>query len=244
MVEITKGTIELTWLLFGVMTIIVLFVGYGIGYVEFKAKFSNKNEQLETDLQDAQQDLEKTKARLAKVEAQLEEGVNALKNNLMRLWLDETQTLNLELDGNILKKDAVTPDQKKRLIAALNQVRPWVDSNAPAQPPVSSAVTPRHPKPAVQTPALKPAAISPTSGLESVVPAKGSMVDQIDAILQQQIAGTPLHDRGIKLSDAPGGGVIVYVGINRYQGVDTVPDPEIQEAIRMAISVWESTSGL
>lgn len=66
-----------------------------------------------------------------------------------------------------------------------------------------------------------------------------SMVSQIDAILQDHLVGTPLEERGIFLAQAPDGGVIVYVGLTRYNGVEEVPDPEIKAAIRAATTEWE-----
>jgi hypothetical protein len=64
-------------------------------------------------------------------------------------------------------------------------------------------------------------------------------VAQIDAILQVRLAGSPLAERGIRLSEALHGGAIVFVGTHQYDGVDAVPDPEIQGAIRAAIKEWE-----
>jgi hypothetical protein len=64
-------------------------------------------------------------------------------------------------------------------------------------------------------------------------------VAQIDAVLQARLAGTPLASRGIRLAEALHGGAIVFVGTTQYDGVDRVPDSEIQEAIRGAIAEWE-----
>jgi hypothetical protein len=71
-------------------------------------------------------------------------------------------------------------------------------------------------------------------------------VSQIDSILQEQLAGTPLEERGVFLAQSQEGGVIVYIGLTRYNGIDDVPDPEIKAAIRAAISDWENryTPGL
>jgi hypothetical protein len=73
-----------------------------------------------------------------------------------------------------------------------------------------------------------------------------SIVNQIDSILQTRLVGTPLEERGIFLTQSPEGGVIVYVGLTRYNGIDEVPDPDIKAAIRAAITEWENkfTPGL
>jgi hypothetical protein len=73
-----------------------------------------------------------------------------------------------------------------------------------------------------------------------------SIVGQIDAILQERLAGTSLSERGVFLTQSPEGGVSVYIGLTRYNGIDDVPDPEIKAAIRAAITEWETkyTPGL
>jgi hypothetical protein len=73
-----------------------------------------------------------------------------------------------------------------------------------------------------------------------------SIVGQIDSVLQEQIAGTPLEERGVFLAQSPDGGVMVYVGLTKYMAIDDVPDAEIKAAIRAAITVWENkyTPGL
>ena len=65
-------------------------------------------------------------------------------------------------------------------------------------------------------------------------------------ILQAQLLGTPLEDRGVFLAQSPEGSVMVFVGLTKYMGVDEVPDPEIKAAIRAAITEWENkyTPGL
>lgn len=72
------------------------------------------------------------------------------------------------------------------------------------------------------------------------------MVAQIDEILQQRIVNTPLELIGLRLEETPGGGVTVVVGSKRYAGVGEVPDPEVQNALRTAIAIWEKkfTPGL
>lgn len=97
----------------------------------------------------------------------------------------------------------------------------------PASPPPLANPQPAASKPATIAKDDRPAA-----------PA-GSMVEQIDAILQTRLIGTPLEERGIFLTQSPEGGVNVYVGLTRYGGVDEVPDPEIKAAIRAAITEWE-----
>ena len=73
-----------------------------------------------------------------------------------------------------------------------------------------------------------------------------SIVGQIDSVLQERLAGTPLQERGVFLAQSPDGGVMVYVGLTKYMAIDDVPDAEVKAAIRTAITEWENkyTPGL
>lgn len=113
--------------------------------------------------------------------------------------------------------------------------------------PENKPVPPKPASPPLQQPAQPPVARAGTIAKEDrpVAPAN-SIVGQIDSVLQSRLAGTPLEGRGIFLAQSPEGGVAVFVGLTRYNGIDDVPDPEIKAAIRAAISEWENkyTPGL
>jgi hypothetical protein len=81
---------------------------------------------------------------------------------------------------------------------------------------------------------------------EEPAAAPGSIVAQVDSILQAQMVGTPLLEKGIRLQESPEGGVIVWVGISKFEAIDDVPDDQIKAAIRAAITTWENkyTPGL
>jgi plasmid maintenance system antidote protein VapI len=66
-----------------------------------------------------------------------------------------------------------------------------------------------------------------------------SIVEQIDEILQSLLEGTPLEERGIRLQEAPDGSVQVWIGLQRYDSVETVPDAEVRRVIQRAIKTWE-----
>jgi len=73
-----------------------------------------------------------------------------------------------------------------------------------------------------------------------------NMVVQIDHILHSRLTGTPLEDKGIHLQESIHGGVLVWVGMEKFEAIDDVPDDEIKQAIRAAIAEWENkyTPGL
>jgi hypothetical protein len=39
--------------------------------------------------------------------------------------------------------------------------------------------------------------------------------------------------------ELPGRGMMVMVGLDQYEGVEKVPDPEIRSLIREAVEEWE-----
>ena len=184
---------------------------------------------------------------------------------------NENGSFVLDLDGQRVNPIDLSSDQRRRLIDMLNIMRPWLEGRAapvpapkPSTPlPPNSATlddrlnaigspenrtdSPRPASPPVRHTVQSPAPRSSTIAKEDrpAAPAN-SIVSQIDAILQDQLEGTPLEERGIFLSQSAEGGVIVYVGLTRHNAIDDVPDPEIKAAIRAAIAEWENkyTPGL
>jgi hypothetical protein len=160
----------------------------------------------------------------------------------LRLFTDANGTLNLELDNEPVNAPAsATPEHRRRLIALLTQLRPWIEGG-----PAAPAPKPAAPKPVMPAPAPAPKPVvhaEPKGGVAAVIPAPTTIVGQINAVLQTRIASTPLAEKRIQLTEAPGGGVRVYVGLKFYEGVDAVPDPEIVAAIRAAIAEWEKKVG-
>lgn len=214
-----------------------LFEGRGQGYKKRKAEEAEERK-----------DVPEPKPVAVKVD---DPGLLRIRN--------EDGILTLDLDGVRADTAALTGDQRKRLIEMLTVVRPWLEGKpvtVPAAPPAPPPVQPK-PAPVISTPpaprpvaATTPQASTPRPGTlakedRPVAPA-GSIVSQIDSILQQRLVGTPLEERGIFLAQSPEGGVMVYVGLTKYMGIDDVPDPEVKAAIRAAISEWENkyTPGL
>ena len=187
---------------------------------------------------------------------------------------DQNGSFVLDLDGKRVNPISLSSSQRRRLIDILNIIRPWLQGHAapeqaprPVTPPASSppatindrlsafgspepqtppAPRPMEPPPVRQTaepPPVRPSTIAKED--RPIAPAN-SIVSQIDAILQDRLAGTALEDRGIFLAQSPEGGVIVYVGLTRYNGIDDVHDAAIKAAIRAAIAEWENkyTPGL
>ena len=183
---------------------------------------------------------------------------------------DDNGSFVLDLDGRRVTPSSLSSDQRKRLIDMLNIMRPWLEGRSapaaparPAPPPPATVderlaalgapaperqPAPPHPEPPVARPVAQPPTARPSTIAKEDRPAApaNSIVSQIDSILQERLTGTPLEERGVFLAQSPEGGVAVYVGLTRYNGIDDVPDPEIKAAIRAAIAEWENkyTPGL
>ncbi len=67
-----------------------------------------------------------------------------------------------------------------------------------------------------------------------------SIAAQIDEILQEMLIDSELSSRAIRLLELPQKGVVVMVGLEQYEGVDSVPDPEIKGLIQKAVTEWEN----
>jgi hypothetical protein len=158
-------------------------------------------------------------------------------------WRTRSNKVWLEMDGLRLEnKDALQAEQRQHLISVVLGLRPWLEAARPSSPAGA-------PDPVTSQQTIQPSTVvSPDKpkgkGVEGVKPTPilKSIIEQIDDVLQAKILANPFKDRKIGLVEGPGGTVIVKDGINRYEGIDTVPDPEIKALIRQAVAEWEKGS--
>ena len=220
---------------------VMMIVGWAMGFFDSNLRTSKKIKQAETSaaaaIREAQSKIAQAEQKLASVAAN---PVKAIDPGLLRVR-NENGSLTLDLDGARLDSTAVTADQRQRLIDMLALVRSWLDGKPVSAPSVPLPA----PTPAV---GFRPTMPRPDTIAKDDRPAApaGSIVNQIDAILQSRLAGSPLEDRGVFLAQSAEGGVIVYIGLTKYMALEDVPDPEVKAAIRGAITEWENkyTPGL
>lgn len=230
------------YIIIGVLSGVI--VGWVIGFLDSNTRSAKKIEAAEAKGQLA---LSEAERKIAAAQAQIKSDAPAMIDEPGLLRLKNVNGMpSLEMDGAPLNINAVSGDQKRRLIELLTAIRPWVEAGQPLQPvskPAASLNSQLQPAP-VQ-PIVSPLKPTPSEPLPSVKPAEEkdirslSIVAQIDTVLQKRLADTPLANSGIRLTESSIGGVEVYVGINKYPSIDDVPDAQVKSTIRAAISEWE-----
>ncbi|MFH2040270.1 MAG: hypothetical protein ABIJ65_12635 [Chloroflexota bacterium] len=163
--------------------------------------------------------------------------------NLLSLNRNSSNSLTLELEGQtISNKDELTPEKRRLLVNLLVELRPWLETTTPT--PASPQAKSQPEKINNQYPTAS-AIIPPQSSIPPQnlpIPSAESIVFQINMILQSRLADSPLANQGIRLMESPTGGVWVYIGLDKYEGIDAIPDPEIKAFIRKVVAEWESST--
>ncbi len=175
---------------------------------------------------------------------------------ILRAWRTTDGQLRLGMDKQQLANaEALTLEQRRRLTKLVADLSPWTDTAAspgslPAQPPVTTGEAPSALSPQTTPLATPPAgpstkATAAPGKTAEVRPTPGaikSIIEQIDDVLQAKLAHTIYADKDIHLAEGPVGEVIVKIGLNKFDGIDAVPDPEVKALIRQAIADWEKGS--
>lgn len=180
-----------------------------------------------------------------------------MRRGMLKLALEWQRWINipgdLEMPASIRKppKQQPPPIEKRPEPQAAPVQEPIKPQPAPERKE-TQLIVPSQETSASQTfiqPQPIPEKIKPPSILSSLVgaarsseedsqPAK-SMVDQIDEILQEMLENSPLAKKGIRVVKDPVKGVVVWVGLDHYDGIGAVPDPEILAMLRSAVERWE-----
>lgn len=220
--------------------IVVLLIGFFIGYVDSNVRSMKKIEAAETKEKNARAEADQKLAAAETLRATMPAGTD--DPGLLRLK-NKNGAPSLELDGKVLTAKNVSVEEKKRLIELITVMRPWVEGGQmtpQANPqPAAAPQTPLMPVPPREResvsrplqPVKKPEAEKSMAAM--------SIVQQIDMVLQERLLNTPLEKSGLRLHESAQGGVEVYVGVQKFDSIDEVPDAAVKAAIRAAIAEWE-----
>jgi hypothetical protein len=171
------------------------------------------------------------------------------------------ERIYLELDGKVYRSlSDLSPKERERLARLEPGMMTWLGKSQAAPPAASALAGP----PVVSIPAptpiatdaaefntIQPEAPSKPGPLDVIArtispppprpaPPARSIAAQIDEILQDKLANSPLKSRGIRLLELPQKGMVVMIGLDQYDGVNAVPDDEIRTLLRACVEEWEN----
>jgi len=177
--------------------------------------------------------------------------VDKSREEVARIWRDKkTGDLQTEVGGKIYKDGSeLSKSQRTELKYAAMSWAGWVLGNeeehkVPTAAPAVVVIQPQTlspvPAPPVKMPAPDPKAEkgADKKGKVEELPKPKTMVEEIDEILAEQIKGSPLESRGLRIVQ-DNVGVTVWVGLDHYEGIEGVTDPEIKAALKTAVQAWE-----
>ena len=79
--------------------------------------------------------------------------------------------------------------------------------------------------------------------IPGVAKAPLSIVEQINDIIQEMLPNSSAANHGVRLVEDPVAGVVVWVDLDRYIGIDAVKDQDVLSLIRSAVKQWEQSAG-
>jgi hypothetical protein len=167
------------------------------------------------------------------------------------LWQEKTSgKLVVRMENQMVGKiGELKPGQRARLEALALELQAWLGgatAQVPAGTPAPAIILPApqvEPEAAVAEPSQPAQRAAPVVAVPAPAPAKPlSIVEQINDILQAKLAGSSLSQKGIRLAEDPVHGVVVWIGLEHYAGVDGVKDPEVRAILREAAQEWERST--
>ncbi len=151
----------------------------------------------------------------------------------LHIWRDsQSKLIVMQIGKRIYRSgEALPPTEGKYLTGLITYLQRWLGISETSVLPATQPVQP----PQAQ------ASVSPFVPEESETPfEEKSIVGQIDDILQNKIANTPLQERGIRLMENLDGSMRVLIGMDQFDDVSSIPDETVKAAIQSAVRDWEN----
>lgn len=146
---------------------------------------------------------------------------------LMRVWKEEGKPPVYDLNGTYVEKEKL-PREVLNIITVQEELSSEPAPTQPVQPPPPAKVDPETPEIATEEegePELKML----------------SVIDEVNDILQKKLHGSPLAGKGIHLMENHNKEIRFWVGLNSYNDVEEIPDPEIRQIIDDSVKEWEES---
>ncbi len=164
------------------------------------------------------------------------------------LWYSPSgKTIVTQLDGGYYRDfSLLTADQKTRVNKLLTLWSAWTGKNTESQTDSTSVVSSETDK----LPPLKPvldwsvqeALKAEEEANSAVLPVEDkadTIAGQISIIIERMLVDSPIKEKGIKLIENSHHGVDVWIGLEKFDGIDAIPYPDVQQLIREAVAQWE-----
>lgn len=165
---------------------------------------------------------------------------------LASLWRDrDSGNLITEINGKAYTDEkSLNKSQRNDLKRLAMNWAGWImgSEEKPETEKSTPPPQPATPPPTIQTPPILPQAVKEAEKgkkgekVEEVKPK--TMVEEIDEIAQGLIKGTPIESRGVRIMQEKMG-IVVWVGLDHFDGIDAVADPDIKAVLRKAVIEWE-----
>jgi hypothetical protein len=142
---------------------------------------------------------------------------------IMQIWKSEGKPPIYDLDGEYLEKE-----QLPREILNVITIQ---DADSPQPKPEKAPPVPE------KAPAVEAVEIEEEDSGEEIKML--SVIDEVNDILQKKLVGSPLAGKGIHLMENYNKEIRFWVGLNSYNDVEEIPDPEIRQIINDSVREWE-----
>jgi len=144
---------------------------------------------------------------------------------LVQIWKEEGKPPVYDLNGTYVDKDKL-PQEVLNFITVQQEASPTPEpqTSIQSESPVEDALVP----PDIET---------EEEGEPKVKIL--SVVDEVNDILQKKLHGSPLAGKGIHLMENHNKEIRFWVGLNSYNDVEEIPDPDVRIIIDESVREWE-----
>ncbi len=146
---------------------------------------------------------------------------------LMQVWKEEGKPPVYDLNGTYVDKDKL-PQEVLNIITVQQEASSTPEPQTPIQPQSPSED------------ALVPPIIEVEEEGEPEIKML-SVVDEVNDILQKKLHGSPLAGKGIHLMENHNKEIRFWVGLNSFNDVEEIPDPEVRQIIDESVREWEKS---
>ena len=171
----------------------------------------------------------------------------------LRLWYSPSgKKIVTQLDGAYYKDFlTLSPDQKARVNKLLVLWSAWAGKVTEVKVDLTSAsILGVQSSDAANLPPIEPVldwsvqeALKSEEAADSpILPAEDmpkTIAGQISLIIEKMLVNSPIKEKGIKLIENDHHGVDVWIGLEKFDGIDAIPYPDVQQLIREAVAQWE-----